>query len=167
MTARKSGMGSHESSRMIKDEWLTPPYILEALDCFDLDPCAPIKRPWKIADYHFTKEDDGLSKDWFGRVWCNPPYGNQTGLWLNKLTKHGDGIALTFARTETKLFFNNVWDTAHGILFLKGRLYFHHDDGTKAAMNAGAPSCLIAYGYYNSLMLKNSGLIGKYIQLKS
>lgn len=31
-----------------KEEWLTPPYILEALGGFDLDPCAPEFRPWDM-----------------------------------------------------------------------------------------------------------------------
>jgi hypothetical protein len=56
-----------------KDEWLTPPPLIQALGEFDLDPCAPIKRPWDMAKNHYTIEDDGLEKDWFGRVWLNPP----------------------------------------------------------------------------------------------
>lgn len=45
------GMGSHQSAAMLKDEWLTPPEIIKALggpESFDLDPCAPIKRPWDM-----------------------------------------------------------------------------------------------------------------------
>ena len=30
-----------------KNEWLTPPHILRRLGPFDLDPCAPINRPWE------------------------------------------------------------------------------------------------------------------------
>ena len=37
------------------DEWLTPPNILLALGAFDLDPCAPIVRPWDTAALHYTK----------------------------------------------------------------------------------------------------------------
>lgn len=56
-----------------KDEWLTPPHILEALGRFDLDPCAPINRPWPTADKHYTVNDKGLTQRWEGRVFCNPP----------------------------------------------------------------------------------------------
>lgn len=49
-----------------KDEWLTPPHIMTALGKFDLDPCAPINRPWATADKHYTVEDDGLSQVWGG-----------------------------------------------------------------------------------------------------
>ena len=62
-----------------KDEWLTPPPILQALGEFDLDPCSPINRPWDTANNHLTINDNGLSQTWGGistRVWCNPPYDN-------------------------------------------------------------------------------------------
>lgn len=160
-------MGSHQSANMIKDEWLTPPDLLKALGRFDLDPCAPINRPWDMAANHYTIKDNGLSKEWNGRVWCNPPYGLQSGLWLNKLAMHGDGIALIFARTETNMFFENVWNKASAAFFLKGRLFFHHINGDKAAANAGAPSCLVAYGEDNIKALLESGLPGKLILLRT
>jgi hypothetical protein len=110
--------------------------------------------------------DDGLNHDWFGRVWCNPPYGIEARKWLNKLKMHDDGIALLFARTETTMYFDHVWYDAHSVLFIKGRLHFHYVDGTKAKANSGAPSVLIAYGENNSEILKNCGIAGKYIKLK-
>jgi len=67
-----------------KDEWLTPPQIIKTVGPFDLDPCAPINRPWEMAANHYTVIDNGLNMPWAGRVWCNPPYGTQTGLWLAK-----------------------------------------------------------------------------------
>ena len=159
------GIGSHQSAAMLKDEWLTPPYILKALGNFDLDPCSPVIRPWNSAKNHYTIEDNGLSKEWSGRVWCNPPYGLHTQKWLERLADHGTGTALIFARTETKMFFSEVWNKASSVLFLEGRLYFHHVDGTKARGNAGAPSVLVAYGAVDSDILKTCGLKGKFIQL--
>lgn len=161
----RKGIGSHQSAKMKKDEWLTPPEILKSLGSFDLDPCSPIDRPWSTAKNHFTIEDDGLSKNWNGRVWCNPPYGLEAKKWLNKLADHGNGLALIFARTETKMFFESVWNKADAILFIKGRLYFHHVDGTKAKANAGAPSCLIAYGANNVEILKSCKIAGSFIPL--
>lgn len=157
------GIGTHQSARMMKDEWLTPPEILDALGPFDLDPCAPITRPWEMARHHYTIEDAGLMREWFGRVWLNPPYGSQTGVWLEKLAAHGNGIALIFARTETEMFFSQVWHKASALLFIEGRLYFYHADGTKAAANSGAPSVLIAYGSENAERLKTAGIRGTYI----
>ena len=76
-----------------KDEWLTPPFIFDHFEPFDLDPCSPINRPWNTAKNHYTKEDDGLNKKWYGNVWLNPPYGRETGKWLKKLSGHGTGVA--------------------------------------------------------------------------
>jgi len=157
---------SFERSETGKMEWLTPPEIIKALGEFDLDPCAPVIRPWDTAKQHYTIEDDGLSKDWNGRIWCNPPYGKDAIRWVKKLSEHGNGICLLFARTETRLFFDYIWNKAHAILFLKGRLSFYNVDGTKGNSNAGAPSCLVAYNQENSKILWNTDLAGKYIKLR-
>jgi hypothetical protein len=152
---------------MEKDVWLTPPEIIEALtqtEPFDLDPCSPIGRPWDTALEHFTVLDNGLVKAWHGRVWLNPPYGQQTGRWLGRLADHGNGIALIFARTETEDWFEFVWPRASAILFLKGRLYFHHVDGARAKANSGAPSALIAYGASNAIDLQASSLPGALVE---
>ena len=166
-TKMSLGIGGHQRAYEGKnDEWLTPPYIIESLGEFDLDPCSPIKRPWNTAKNHYTKEDNGLKKDWLGRVWLNPPYGQETGKWLNKLVIHGNGIALIFARTETEMFHKYVWDKADALLFLKGRLFFHYVNGNRAYSNSGAPSVLVAYGKENTESLYSSKIEGKIVILK-
>lgn len=165
MSERSTGMGGHQSARMMKDEWLTPPDIINRLGRFDLDPCSPIHRPWDTAKTHYSIEDDGLSKEWHGRVWMNPPYGREAAVWLERLAAHGNGIALIFARTETEMFFDHVWDKADALLFFKGRLYFHHVTGERARANAGAPSVLIAYGEQNVRSLQGVSDWGKLIRL--
>jgi hypothetical protein len=147
------------------DVWLTPPYILKALGEFDLDPSASLNRPWDTAKHHYTIEDDGLVQEWFGRVWLNPPYGPVLAKWLRRLADHGNGIALIFARTETKAFFDEVWDKADAILFLKGRINFYRPDGA-AGNNAGSPSVLVAYGEANVRILETCSLNGKLVYLK-
>lgn len=52
-------------------DWLTPPEILQALGQFDMDPCASEHQPWRTAAQQFTIRDDGLAREWSGRVWCN------------------------------------------------------------------------------------------------
>lgn len=149
-----------------KDEWFTPKYIFDDLGEFDLDPCTSLSRPWDTAKEHLTIYEDGLSFPWNGRIWLNPPYGNKTGEWMNRLSSHGNGIALVFARTETKWFHAEVWEKATGILFMKGRIKFYNIDGVEAKSPAGAPSCLIAYGMYNFASLSNSNLPGYTIYLR-
>lgn len=149
-----------------KDEWITPRYITDALGHFNLDPCQPIVPPWLIADHGFNINDDGLfqpwPKAWF--VWCNPPYGKQTVLWLAKMAAHNNGIALIFARTDTRMFHDYIFNGASAILFLKGRISFCDVKGVKQG-TAGAPSCLVAYGQRAVMRLKMSGLEGKLVKL--
>jgi len=152
------GLSAHQSPTMGSDEWLTPPEILTALGAFDLDPCAPVVRPWPMARNHFTVQDDGLNQPWAGRVWCNPPFGREAVKWLRRLAQHGDGIALIPARTETAAFYECVWGVANAVLFIRGRPHFHRIDGSRAAFNSGAPIALIAYGWQNEAALRDSGL---------
>lgn len=138
------------------DEWLTPPEILAKLGRFDLDPCAPAVRPWPTASRHYWAE--GLDMPWEGRIWLNPPFGREAIKWMRRMAAHGVGIALLPARTETRMFYETVWDHAHAICFLKGRPHFHYVDGTRAKANSGAPICLIAYSEFDAMVLRDSDL---------
>jgi len=65
---------SHKS-----DEHNTPSYIIEAarevLEGIDLDPMSNVLANEMVkATTFYTKEDDGLDKNWYGRVWLNPPF---------------------------------------------------------------------------------------------
>ena len=161
------GMGGHQGPDMDKDEWLTPPGIVGALGPFDLDPCAPIIRPWPTAARHYTREDNGLLKEWVGRVWLNPPYGTPVIVtpWMRRMASHNRGIALIFARTETDMFFEEEWNRASAVLFLRGRLIFCHVSGEPAKANSGAPSVLVAYGPDDRERLEAASLAGKFIPL--
>ena len=149
-----------------KDNWLTPPDIPKRLGHFDLDPASPANRPWSTADKHYTEADDGLTQQWQGRVWLNPPYGRQIGRWLDKLCDHGNGIALVTPRTETAWFFRYVWGKADAIFFFRGRLSFYHEDGTPGSSST-TPSCLIAYGKENAQAILKSGLDGCLVMSKN
>lgn len=164
---KRGGMGGHQSHKMLKDEWITPRHIIDAfgIGYFDLDPCAAVNQPWSCARKAFTIEQDGLAFDWWGNVWLNPPYGAHTGTWLSRLAEHGNGIALIFARTETRDWFTYIWPKASAILFIEGRLYFCDTNGKPAPHNAGAPSALIAYGRDNAQALLKSGIKGRLVFL--
>lgn len=150
-----------------KDEWLTPPEIVRALGHFDLDPCAPINAPWRLANKCYTITDDGLKQPWHGRIWCNPPYSQiPMREFVRRCIEHRNATLLTFARTDTRLFHELIFPNATAILFIKGRLKFYHVNG-KQADCAGAPSCLIAFDYYNAEMLRQSGIEGHCINLRN
>ena len=159
-------IGGHHNPIAKSETWLTPPHIHQALGKFDLDVCAATEAPTWIAPRYFTAEVDGLSQVWTGRVWCNPPYGAKTGFWLRRMAAHGNGVALIFARTETAMFFESVWRAADAVLFLEGRLNFHFPNGQRASANAGAPSCLVAYGRPNVVALHDSKIPGHIVDLR-
>lgn len=167
---RQRAIGGHHSARSITNEWLTPPYVLDALggaESFDLDPCAPVERPWPTARMHYSVLDNGLRLPWNGRVWMNPPYTRPAiSDFLNRLADHGRGVALIFARTETDLFFRHVWDRASALLFIRGRLHFHFPDGLRAPANSGAPSVLCAYGIDDADVLASCEIDGQFVPLR-
>lgn len=147
--------------------WLTPKYILDSLGEFDLDPCAaPEPRPWPTANAHFTEIEDGFNKEWFGTVWMNPPYGKECPKWLEKLSQHGDGIALVFARTDTKWFQQHT-KNASLLLFPEKRISFCTPDGNTPKSNAGAPSVFIAYGEKSKQKLLDSKIPGVYVSIQN
>lgn len=146
------------------DEWYTPPYIIQALGEFDLDPCAA--RGWITAKKHLYKEDDGLINEWHGRVWLNPPYSRKlVCAFIEKMARHGNGIALIFNRMDIALWHETIFPTADSMLILRGRLKFYRPDGSQGD-SAGCGSVLLAWGEENSRVLQNCGLPGVFIKLK-
>ncbi len=107
-----------------------------------MDPCGDPR--WPTADACYVQ--NGLEQEWFGRVWLNPPYGRNVGLWLDRLAEHGNGMALIFARTDTK-WFQRFAPKCSWILWLAGRVKFIEGDTlTEAKRNPGAPSILMGVG---------------------
>lgn len=85
--------GRFQNNTKDNNEWYTPRFILQraraTMGGIDLDPAScPIAQKNVQAKRFFTKEDDGLTKPWRGKVWLNPPYcdGNMT-LFVEKLLK--------------------------------------------------------------------------------
>lgn len=123
---------SHWKASGKSDEWYTPAWIFEALGCrFDLDVAAPepggteTNVPAKRV-LHCT----GLTEDWHGFVWMNPPFGarNSIAAWLHKFFTHNNGIALTPDRTSAP-WFQIAAPLATSILFLP-KVKFERPDGT-------------------------------------
>jgi len=134
------GITQHERpNRGFTDDWWTPLEVIHALGRFDLDPCGNNRHETAMLIY----ENEGLEREWFGRVWLNPPYSD-VGKWLDKLAVHGEGVALVFARTETKWAQRHL-KIASQVFFLSGRLKFLKS-GVDMGSNAGAPNMFLNYG---------------------
>jgi len=120
-------MGSSESP-----EWYTPQNIIDLtarlFGEIDLDPCSNShKNPNVPAKTHYTKQDNGLSKTWHGKVYMNPPYGDEIPAWTEKLIESyecrdiEEAIALLPGRIDTQ-WFQPLYD--YLICNIRGRLQF-------------------------------------------
>lgn len=125
-------------------EWATPQSFFDELNrefSFTLDPCSTHENA--KCEKHYTKEDDGLSKNWGGEVvFCNPPYGRELPKWVKKCYEEGrraDVVMLIPARTDTRWFHDYIYGKAE-IRFIKGRLKFGN-----AKQSAPFPSMLVIY----------------------
>lgn len=128
-----------------KMDWGTPQDLFDKLDeefHFTLDPCASYSNA-KCKKY-YTKEDDGLSKDWTNEiVFVNPPYGSELKEWIKKSYEESlDGttvVCLIASRTCTKVWHNYVMK-AKEIRFIKGRVKFVGGSNT-----APFPSAIVVF----------------------
>lgn len=97
-------------------EYYTPPKIIEAarraMYWIQLDPASSeVANKIVGAETIYTKDDDGLSLDWFGTVWMNHHFGrSQNAAWVNKLIAAytngnvNEACCITYACTSEKWF---------------------------------------------------------------
>ena len=135
---QRSGMMSSAT-----DMWSTPQDFFDALNRefgFTLDVCATPENA-KCRQF-FTKEQDGLSQNWTGTVWMNPPYGREIGKWVRKAYETGkrgyNVVCLLPARTDTAWWHD--YCVKGEIRFIRGRIKF---SGNK--WNAPFPSAVVVF----------------------
>lgn len=131
-----------------ENEWYTPAPLLDAardvLGTIDLDPASSAKAQEIVkAAAFYSKEDSGLLKEWYGRVWLNPPYAQPLiAEFVNKMVVERSagnvsaGIMLTHNYTDTAWFHSAV-EVADAICFTRGRVKFYDDSGAVAAPTQG------------------------------
>ena len=146
----------HFLKRGATDEYCTPSTIVAALGSFTLDPCA--SKHTHHADVNWTKKDNGLSRDWRGRVFLNPPYSYPLiEQFTEKFIVHGNGIALVLARTGTK-WFQKLAASSDAIFLLQGRIKFYKN--CKPTTSPAMDSVFLAIGKYNVIKLQKLEMKG-------
>jgi hypothetical protein len=154
-------MSFKASPEVTTDVWLTPPWMLEKLGAFDLDPCAaPHPRPWRTGKkcYDITKGQNGLSLPWHGRVWLNPPYSNADP-WVQKMSKHKSGIACLAVKCETKRWMQYIWPSAMCVALLAPRTMFMTPDG-KQSLGITHQTALVAWTKRDAAILCRANFNG-------
>lgn len=132
-----------------KEDWATPQDFFDKLNeefHFDLDPCADAENA-KCKEY-FTKEENGLLKDWGGGVASSAIHhtaehqrANGSGS-VTKKRRSPERLSLHLFRRElTQGFFHDYIYHKAEIRFIKGRLKF---GGCKDA--APFPSMVVIFG---------------------
>lgn len=132
-----------------EESWSTPADLFAALDAefgFTLDPCASAGNA--TCARYFTKDDDGLSQDWDGVVFMNPPYGRTIGQWVAKAYEESRRgatvVCLIPSRTDTAYWHDYVM-RADEVRFIRGRLHFGGEH-ERTAHNAPFPSAVVVFG---------------------
>jgi ParB family chromosome partitioning protein len=131
------------------NEWYTPSKYIEAaraaMGGIDLDPASNAHaQSWIRAGTYYTKDDDGLTKPWHGRVWLNPPYERGLiGLFVDKLLQEvasgrtTQAILLVNSDTDTRWYHDAV-QSCSAVCYTRGRIPFEKDDSKKASPVRGS-----------------------------
>jgi phage N-6-adenine-methyltransferase len=135
-------MNVHYSSKT--DQWATPLSFFNNVEKlygpFDVDVCADWSNA-KCAKY-FDEQADGLSQEWAGKCWMNPPYGRGIGKWMKKAyessLKGATVVCLVPARTDTNWWHDYAMNGE--VTFIKGRLKFGDSKNS-----APFPSALVVF----------------------
>jgi len=137
----------------LSDEWETPWEVFRYFDNiyhYTIDVCAsPANTKCRM---FYTKEMNGLIREWDGVVWCNPPYTkNQGFIWVKKGIKELEtnekcrSISyLLPVRTDTRLWHNIILCSANIIYFIQGRIAFLRPD-RQSPNPAPFPSCVVVF----------------------
>lgn len=125
-------------------EWETPEHFFQILNDkyhFTLDVCATSHNA-KCTEY-YTLEQDGLTQEWQGICWMNPPYGRGINAWVQKAYHSAQKGALVVcllpARTDTAWWHD--YCVQGDITFIRGRLKFGNSKNS-----APFPSAVVVFG---------------------
>lgn len=134
-------------------EWYTPPLYIEAakevVGSFDIDPASNDTAQGVIqAATYYTEETNGLDKEWCGRLWLNPPWGDLCRKFVRKAVAEfeaghvTEAILLLNSNSNETEWFAPLWN--HTLCFTRGRINFYAPTGEASGSTHG--SCFIYMG---------------------
>lgn len=159
---------NHRAQGTGENEWYTPEEYIEAarlvMGSIDLDPASSeIANARVKAAKFYTQEDDGLSKNWTGNVWLNPPYAQPAiQHFAEKMAAEIDcgrvsqAVMLTHNYTDTRWFHLSA-ERASAICFTRGRIGFLSPEGKRAAPTQGQ-----AFFYYGDNVDRFADVFSKF-----
>ena len=133
--AARLHLGAHVGNNSGNSEWYTPQAyvdaVREAIGGIDIDPCSCKAANGVVqAKTFYDEADNGLSLEWPGRVFVNPPYGDGTvDAFAAKLLgeiaagRTTQAVFLVNNCTETK-WFQSLISQASAVCFPRGRISF-------------------------------------------
>jgi hypothetical protein len=138
------------------DRLQTPPWVIQELGRVDLDPCAGASTYIGKTNWAIERGENGLDLDWFGFVYCNPPF-SQKEVWAQRMVEYGNGILILPERGSAPWF--GPLAEAAGIYWVMGRkinfvggpssnnlgsiLFLFGDEAVKRAKNWRLPGHLV------------------------
>lgn len=128
----------HITNNSGNQEHYTPARFIDSarvvMGSIDLDPASNIvANEWIKARTFYTKENQGLDKEWRGNVWMNPPYDSKSlKPLIDKLLHESieQAVVLTNNNTDTKNG-QRLLQWASAICLVSGRVRFIKPDGSE------------------------------------
>jgi DNA N-6-adenine-methyltransferase (Dam) len=158
-------MGKLKDSELIQQstsaEHYTPPQYIEAarlvLGSIDLDPasCKAANKTVKATEF-FDKKKNGLEREWHGKVFLNPPYGDLVGKFIAKLmaemeaSRTTEAIVLVNAHCTDTAWFQPLWDGC--LCFTDHRINFTGDKDRSGSTHG---SIFVYFGPNKALFEEN------------
>ncbi len=117
-----------------KQDWNTPKYLFDKINeefHFDCDLAASHENA--LCPNFYTKQNNGLLKQWSGTCWLNPPYNTKECKvidWVKKAyndTLNNENLTVVMllpARTNNKFWHDYIMRAAE-IKFIRGRVKFN------------------------------------------
>lgn len=133
----------------------TPLHIINALGYIDLDPCAGEKTNIGDINWWIGRLENGLEKEWFGFVYCNPPFSEKER-WILKMIQHNNGILILPERGSAP-WFGPLAQTSGSYFVMGKKINF---EGGNSSNNIG--SILFPFGKEAIKRIENSGLPGHF-----